>query len=394
MPSVQPVPDPPVERRRYYLDHASTSFPKPEEVWDCFQHHARSIGAPAGRSAYGDAIEMDRQIEEARRTLARFFGARPERVAFTLNATDALNTALKGYLRRGDHVVTTQMEHNSVQRPLSALERERGITVTRVAPGEDGFVDAAEFERALRPDTRLVAMVHASNVTGTILPLEEVSRLARERGIAFLLDAAQTAGTLPVSLERDPIDFLAVPGHKGLLGPAGTGALILSERVDCRPLREGGTGSRSEEIVQPPEYPQRLEAGSPNGPGIVALGAAVRYLERHGPETVRRHLEELMGIFQEGLDGVPGLTWYGPREIARREPVYAVHLAGYRCDELAGLLDATFGVQVRAGLHCAPGAHRAIGTFPEGACRFSLGATSSREDVEAALEALAEIARK
>jgi cysteine desulfurase family protein len=377
---------------RRYLDHAATSFPKPPEVWEAFRAVAEDLGAPAGRSAYRRALETERRVELARAALARFFGARPDRVAFTLNATDALNTALKGHLRPGDHVVTTAVEHNSVLRPLAALEHGGGVSVSHVGADAEGRIEPDDVRRALRASTRLVALCHASNVSGAIQPLAEVGRLARERGIPLLLDAAQTAGSVPIDIERDAVDFLAVPGHKGLLGPLGVGALIFSERVEVRPLREGGTGFRSEETVQPPEYPQRLEAGSPNAPGIAALGAALGWIERRGLASIREQLESLMRRFQEGLDALPRVVWHGPRPVVDREPVYCVRVEGYSPDELAALLDASFGIEVRAGLHCAPLAHRAIGTFPEGACRFSFGAMSTIEDVDAAVAALRRIA--
>lgn len=376
---------------RYYLDHASTSFPKPAAVWEAFERQARVVGAPAGRSSYGRATETDAAIERARIGLARFFGAPPDRVIFTLNATDALNMALKGVVTTGDHVVTSVMEHNSVLRPLSALEAT-GVKVTRIGTDADGTIDPDDVRDAINSATRLVAVTHASNVTGTLQPIKEIAHVARERGVAVLVDAAQTAGTLPISLADDGIDLLAVPGHKGLLGPPGTGALLFSESVDVAPLREGGTGFRSEETTQPDGYPQRLESGSPNTPGIVGLGAAIKELESRGLDAVRSHLEHLMRRVQEGLDSIPGLRWFGPHELLRREPVYSVLLDGYSPGELATILDSSFGVETRAGLHCAPCAHQAIGTFPQGTCRLSLGAPSSETDVDAALAALEAIA--
>lgn len=379
------------KKQRHYLDHASTTFPKPPAVWEAFLHQAREVGAPAGRSSYGDATETDRQIGETRLALSRFFGARPERVAFTLNATDALNMVLKSHLHPGDHVITTQLEHNSIMRPLSFLEDERDVSITTIPASREGFINPLDIRESLNSKTRLIAMMHASNVTGNLLAIEETSQLAHNNGIAFLVDAAQTAGTLPIHLEKDGIDFLAVPGHKGLLGPPGTGALIFSEKFDISPLREGGTGFQSKEIRQPLDYPQRLESGSPNAPAIVALGAAIHYLNQRGLGAIRDHLEDLMRVFQSGLEKLNGVHWYGTRDISRREPVYAINVNGYAPEELAAILDTSFGVQVRSGLHCAPGTHQAIGTYPEGTCRFSFGAMSTLEDVEAALEALGRV---
>ena len=378
---------------RVYLDHAATSHPKPPEVWEAVLRVGRDLGGPAGRSAYAEAGEIDRSIERARGALARLLGGTPDRVAFTLNATDALNIALKGLLRTGDHVVTTDLEHNSVARPLRALEAERRIEVSRVRAAGDGTVDPGDIRRAIGPRTRLVAILHASNVSGARIPIPEIGRAARERGVLLLVDAAQTAGAFPIDLRRDLIDVLAVPGHKALLGPSGTGALLLGEGVEVPALREGGTGTHSESTEHPREYPQRLEAGSPNAPGIAGLAAGVEHLLERGVESVRAHLAALGRRLEEGLDGLPGLAWYGPRRSADREPIYPVNLDGYRPADLAAALESGFRVQARAGLHCAPGAHRALGTFPEGACRLSLGASSSMEDVDAALAALRELAK-
>lgn len=383
---------PGTEGSRTYLDHAATSYPKPPGVWEALLEHARDRGAPAGRSGYRAAIEVDRAIDRTRQLLAALFGARAERVIFTLNTTDALNLAIKGLLRPRDHVVTTVLEHNSVTRPLAAMERRRGVGVSRVPASPEGLVEAGAVLAALTSRTRLVVMLHASNVCGTIQPVREIARELRRVGVPLLLDAAQTAGSLPLHLENDDIDMIAVPGHKGLLGPAGTGALILSDRVDPEPLREGGTGLRSEEPTQPAEYPHRLESGTPNIPGIIALGSALDWIHARGLSTLRGHLEELMVRLQAGLDRVHGLTWYGPREIERREPVYSIRVDGYTPTELATVLDTAFGVETRSGLHCAPGAHRAIGTWPDGACRLSLGATSTGADIERALAALEAIA--
>jgi cysteine desulfurase family protein len=378
---------------RIYLDHAATSHPKPPQVWEALLRQGREVGAPAGRSAYLEAVETDRTIARARASLARLLGASPERVAFTLNATDALNVALKGVLRPEDHVVTTVLEHNSVVRPLHALGETGAVRVTRVQSAPDGTVDPGDVRRAIGPRTRLVALLHASNVCGARLPVAEIGRITRERGVLFLVDAAQTAGTCPIDLKRDCIDLLAVPGHKGLLGPPGTGALLVGEGVDVRALREGGTGTRSDEPEHPAEYPQRLEAGSPNAPGIAGLGAAAEFLLEKGVEAVAARLLALGRRLAAGLEEIPGLTSYGPRDPRDREPIYPVNLEGYQPEELAAALDSGFGILTRAGLHCAPGAHRVLGTFPRGACRLSLGITTTEEEIDAALGALRELAQ-
>jgi selenocysteine lyase/cysteine desulfurase len=271
---------------------------------------------------------------------------------------------------------------------------ERAIVVSRVAASSAGEVDPDDFRRAMTPGTRLVAVLHASNVCGVRLPIAEIGRIAHERGALFLVDAAQTAGSFPIDMARDGIDLLAVPGHKGLLGPPGTGALLVGPGVEVRGLREGGTGTRSESAEHPAEYPQRLEAGSPNGPGIAGLGAGVEHLLAEGIDRVRESLEALGRRLSGGLEGIPGLRAPGPADPSAREPIFPVTLEGYTPEELAAALEAGFRIQTRAGLHCAPGAHRALGTFPAGACRLSLGYGSTEEDVDAAVEALRELARK
>jgi cysteine desulfurase / selenocysteine lyase len=295
-------------------------------------------------------------------------------------------------LRQGDHVVTTVLEHNSVARPLRALEEDRAIEVTRVPAAEDGAVDPEDVRRAVGPRTRLIAVIHASNVCGAILPIRDIGRIARERGVLFLVDAAQTAGSVPLDLVADGIDILAVPGHKGLLGPPGTGALLVGPGVEVRGLRQGGTGTRSESAEHPADFPDRLEAGTPNAPGIAGLGAAAERLLREGVDRVRDRLTSLGRRLAEGLAGIPGLSVRGPSDPAAREPIFPVRLEGTSAEELAAALEAGFRVQTRAGLHCAPGAHAALGTFPGGACRLSLGYGSTAEDVDAALAALRALA--
>jgi cysteine desulfurase/selenocysteine lyase len=377
---------------RIYLDNAATSFPKPPEVWSTFRHVAEGLGAPYGRSGYDEAVATGQVVERARARLARFFGARPEHVVFTLNATDALNLAIKGRLREGDHAITTALEHNSVMRPLMSLHAERRIRLTVIPASSTSGIDPDDVRRAIAPETRLVVLLHASNVCGTLLPIRDVGRICRERGVPFLVDAAQTAGSRAISLETDFIDLLAVPGHKGLLGPPGTGALVLREDIGLKPWREGGTGSRSAEPSQPEELPARLEAGSANAPGIAALAAGIEHLEQLGMENVERRLAEVGGRLGRGLEEIGGLTWHAPRPGGPGEPIYSVRLAGYEVDELALALDAVFGIKTRSGLHCAPGVHRLLGTFPQGTCRLSPGIFTSNEEIDAALAALRELA--
>lgn len=376
-----------------YLDNAATSFPKPpgvaESVVDFLEHGA---GNP-GRSGHSLAMAAQTVVAATRRQLASLFGVPdPSRVVFALNATDALNTALWGLLRPGDRVVTTSVEHNAVARPLHALA-ERGIEVTRVACAPDGMLDLDDLVRALRSGpVRLVAMCHASNVVGTILPVRDAAQRAHEHGALFLLDAAQTAGVLPIDVREMGIDLLAVPGHKGLLGPTGTGGLYVAPDVRLSPLRQGGTGTRSEDERQPEELPEALEAGTLNTVGIAGLGAALRYLGERGQQGIRAHEVALTTRLIDGLRDVPGVRVHGTGDAVRQVGVVSLSVEGWEPVDIAAVLDSSFGIAVRAGLHCAPLAHRTLGTFPRGTVRLSPGCFTTDEDVDQALAALRKLA--
>ena len=381
---------------RIYLDNAATSWPKPESVYRDVDHYQRDIGAAVGRGVYREAIAAHDLVAATRATLARWIGAPdPRQIVFTLNGTDALNTAIHGALADGGHVVTTLAEHNSVLRPLAALEDSGRVSISRVACDASGVVDPAAIRQALRPATRLVAVVHASNVTGAIQPAAEIGALAREHGALFLLDAAQTVGELPLDVEKLHVDLLAAPGHKGLLGPLGTGFLYLRPGVEARlpPLRQGGTGSHSNRDHQPDVLPDKYEAGNLNVPGIVGLGAGIRWLGEQGIDALRHAAIERTRRLMDGLAAIKGVRVYGPRAPEARVAVVSVTLAGYDPQELATMLDTAFGVQVRAGLHCAPLMHRTLGTLATGGTvRFSPGPMTSGEEIDAALGAVAEIA--
>lgn len=380
---------------RVYLDNAATSWPKPPAVWDEQDRYQRRNGASAGRGGYREARESARQLDETRRLLADLLGAdKPQRMIFAENATGALNLALKGHLQPGDHVVTTAMEHNSVLRPLEALRERGGITVTRVPASEEGFVSTADVAQALRAETRLIAVQHASNVSGTVQPVAEICRLAREWGIVTLVDAAQTAGSLPIDIGAWGADLVAVPGHKGLLGPLGTGALYVAEGVVLRTVTEGGTGSRSELDRQPEDWPDRHEAGSHNLPGLVGWAQGLAYLRARSVASVRQeklvHLRRLLG----GLRGIEGVRVVGPLDPERNAGVVSFTVAEWEPAVFAEELDRRFRVQARPGLHCAPGAHRALGTFPQGTVRFSLGPFNTAEQIDRAVEAVEELAHE
>jgi cysteine desulfurase family protein len=375
-----------------YLDNAATSFPKPPEVAEAIQDFLTRRAGNPGRSGHSLALAADAVVAETRRSLASLFGVRdPSRLAFTLNATEALNLAMYGLLRPGDRVVTTSMEHNSVSRPLFALA-ERGVEVVSLPCASDGSLDLDDLDRELRSaPTRLVAMTHASNVCGTILPISGAADLAHRHGALLLVDAAQTAGVLPIDVTEQSIDLLAFPGHKGLLGPTGTGGLFVAPGVDLRPLRQGGTGTRSELLVQPNEMPYSLEAGTVNTVGIAGLGAALRVLKAAGVEAVRARESAIGARLLAGLQEIKGVTIHGLVDPAQRVAVVSVTLQGWEPIDVAAALDSAFGIAVRAGLHCAPLAHRTLGTFPSGTVRLAPGFSTTEEEIDQTLIALREL---
>ena len=382
-----------------YLDNAATSYPKPEPVYRGIEEFVRAAGANPGRGGHRRSTEAEAMIEETRRLLARLLGCpRPERVIFGLNATDGLNMAIKGIVRRGDHVITTDLEHNSINRPLNRLERDGVITLTRLAVGDDHLIDPGDLARAFTPKTRLVALTHASNVTGTIQPVRDLGRVTREHDALILIDAAQSAGVVPIDVEADCIDLLAFTGHKGLLGPTGTGGLVVGERADLSSWREGGTGGDSTLPLQPDELPHRLEGGTPNVFGIAGLRAGLRLLIERGVETVLPHERDLLRTFHDALRDPGRYMWYGAdRQIVERGGDGRVGLVSLNVDrfapaEFAAILDEQFDIAVRSGLHCAPYAHRHLGTFPDGTVRLSVGILTTPEDMRNAAAAFDEIA--
>jgi len=383
--------------KRIYFDQAATSWPKPEAVYAAVERYQRELGAPAGRGVYAEALEVGRLIDSARRAAATLLGAEsPKQIVFTFNCTDALNLAIHGLLDdRGGHVVTTAAEHNSVLRPLRALEDAGRIEVTRVACGGTSVLDPDDVRRALRPETALVAVTHASNVTGALQPAAEVGRLVREHGATYLVDAAQTAGDLPVSVQELHADLLAAPGHKGLLGPLGTGLLYIRPAIEKRlqSVRQGGTGSRSDEDRQPGDLPDKYEAGNLNVPGIVGLAAGIEWLKERGLGEVRRHAVELGDRLLAGLAEIGGVRVYGPSTAPERVGVVSLNVEGIDAQELAATLDSAYRIQARPGIHCAPAMHRSLGTLASGGTvRLSWGAMNTLEEIEAAVQAIREIA--
>jgi cysteine desulfurase/selenocysteine lyase len=374
-----------------YLDNAATSWPKPEAVYQAVDRFMREVGATPGRGGHWREEEAARIADEARAALAQLFNAPdPAGIAFTMNATQAINMALKGVLRPGDHVITSSIEHNAMWRPLKALER-RGVAVTAVPCAADGTLDPADVAAAIRPNTRLIALLHASNVLGTLLPVAAIGQIAHDHGLLFLVDAAQTAGAHPIDVQAMHIDLLAFPGHKGLYGPHGTGGLVVRPGVQLETWIEGGSGTESAPETMPEALPLRLEAGTQNAAGIAGLLAGARFVLAQGVERIREHELALTGQLIEALGDVPGLTVLGPAGLARRTAVVSVTVEGYIPDQLAAVLDQVFDIATRAGLHCAPQAHRTAGTLEAGALRFSPGYFNTPEEVAEAAAALQSI---
>jgi cysteine desulfurase family protein len=376
-----------------YLDNAATSFPKPECVYQALDAFARQSLANPGRAGHKMALAAEHALDDCRHLLNQLFhGKEPARWAFTLNGTDALNMAFKGVLEDGDHVITSDLEHNSVSRPLRALELAGRISLTRLRSDAGGTIDPDEVRRAVTAKTRLVALTHASNVLGTVQPVAEVGRIVRERDVLFLVDAAQTAGVLPIDVQEMNIDLLAFPGHKSLMGPTGTGALYAGPRARLRAWREGGTGGDSSSETQPKEYPYYLEGGTPNVLGVAGLAAGVRWVQQRGLAEIHAHEVGLTERLWRRLDEVGGYAVLGHRDHARRVGTISFHSEVLPASELGGILDQAFDIAIRPGLHCAPYIHRAQATFPEGAVRVSAGPFNTSDDIDALADALAEIA--
>jgi len=383
---------------RLYLDNAATSFPKPEAVTEAMTAYATRVGASAGRGAYAEAAESGRIIQNCREKIATLIGATdPRNIVMTFNCSDGLNIVLHGLLSKGNHAIATWMDHNSILRPLNDLAARVGVEVDFVPTGSDGIVDPADIRKAIRPNTKLIAMLHGSNVTGTVEPTAEVARIAKEHGVLTLIDAAQTMGHWDINVERDGYDFLAAPGHKGLLGPLGTGFLYIRPGLEkqVRPIKQGGTGTWSEEAVQPEAMPDKYEPGSHNAIGIAGLAAGVEYVLQRGVKTIRDHDRQLCQTFAAGLDQIDGLTWYGPRDVEKRVGVFSVRMPGYTPTELSKALETKFGILTRSGLHCAPLAHKTIGTLETaGTTRFSFGPFVTVENIGYVMNSLKKLAKR
>jgi cysteine desulfurase family protein len=377
-----------------YLDNSATSWPKPPEVRKAIVTFLEEVGANPGRSGHLLSIEAARILYEAREALSALFHVKDSlRIIFTLNATESINLALKGLLRPGDRVITSSMEHNSVMRPLRYLERG-GIPLDVIQCSEQGMLDPLDIEKKIQPKTRMIVLNHASNVTGTLLPIREAGNIAREHDLLFLVDSAQTAGAYPIDMENDQIDLLAFTGHKSLYGPQGTGGLVIGERVAEHamiPLKQGGTGSRSEFEEQPEFFPDRFDSGTPNGPGIAGLRAGAQYVLQNGVGRIRQHEAGLMRKLMDGLSAIRKVKLFGPSRNDQRIATLSFSVSGLSPSDVALGLEKRFGILCRPGLHCAPAAHRTIGTFPEGTVRLSLSLFNTEEEILQTVNAVSEI---
>jgi len=377
-----------------YLDNAATSFPRPESVYRAVDHTLRDIGASPGRGGYRMALDASRLLYEVREQLAVLFGIQDSsRLVFTSSCTEALNLALFGILKAGDRVVTSGMEHNAVSRPLQALAH-RGVEVVKVAPDEEGHVAVADIQAACTSGTRMLMMTHASNVSGAIQPLDELGPWCRNQGILVAVDAAQSAGFLAVDVDRLGIDLLAVAGHKGLFGPPGTGALYIRKGLELTPLIYGGTGSGSESLEPPAEMPERFESGTLNAPGIAGLGAGLSFVQDVGLDLLAVRKREQVTQLLDGFAEIQRARVFGPRDPYRHAGAISFILEDQDPSETGFLLDQQFDIACRVGLHCAPDAHRALGTFPTGTVRVSPGYFTTAEEIETFLRALQDLASR
>jgi cysteine desulfurase family protein len=377
-----------------YLDNAATSWPKPETVYQTMDKFLRERGGNPGHGSHSLANAAKQTVDEARIRVARFINATEVAgIIFTLNCTDSINIGLKGLLKPGDHVITSRLEHNAVIRPLFKLA-EQGVKVTKVAVSpETGTVSPLDIEKAITPQTRLVCIIHASNVNGVVQPVAEYGALARRHNLILMVDAAQSAGHYPVDVQAANIDLLAFSGHKGTLGPPGVGVLYIGPRVELDTLREGGTGTFSESEKQPDQLPNKFEAGTMNSVGIAGLAAGIRFIQETGPAQVLSYEKKLISMLAQGLAAIPGVSTFTAGKGNEQAPVISFNISGYEPGEVGAILDQAFDIKVRSGLHCSPEAHKTLGTFPKGTVRLSPGFFNTEEQIEKTLEAIAKMAK-
>ncbi len=375
-----------------YLDNAATSWPKPEETYRRIEHFMRSGGGTPSRGKHPKAVEAGRLLSECRARLCRLLGAENGYdLVFSSGATESLNLALKGWVRPGGHVVVTELEHNSIFRPLSALHREKGVTWSIVPAGSDGQIDPAQLAREIQRDTCLVAVTHASNVVGVKVDVEQIAELAHRKGVPVLVDAAQTVGVCELDLQASKIDLVAFTGHKSLLGAPGTGGLLIREGIRLNPLKEGGTGTYSELEEQPEQLPDRFESGSPNMYGLAGLLGGIGYLERVGPRTVGAKKRQLADLLRRELRKIPGVSVYGCPDPSKATGIVAFNVGSRPSEQVAGELWERARIMVRAGLHCAPRVHKRLGTESQGVVRVGLGFLTEPQDLHALVVAVHEL---
>lgn len=376
-----------------YLDNAATTFPKPEIVYKTMDTFYRTLGANPGRSGHRMAVAAEKEIEDTRTVVARLFGIRDSmRLILTFNATDAINMGIKGFLKPGDHAITTFLEHNAVSRALHGLEKRGIITITKVKNSPDGFINPVDIKKAITSKTRFIVMAHAPNVLGTIQPIRDIGRIAREDNCIFMVDAAQTAGVCEIDVNECFIDMIAFTGHKGPLGPTGTGGLYVGERLTLDPWREGGTGFEAASLTQPEELPFKLESGTPNTVGIAGLRAGIEFVLSKKISTIRAHEQHLTSKLMQAFQHDQRFTLYGTTDITKKVGILSMNVKGFKPQEVGGILDQTFNIAVRPGLHCAPFAHQMIGTFPDGTIRISPGCFNTEDDIDQLISAFTKIA--
>lgn len=377
-----------------YLDNSATSWPKPASVVEAMSGYLTSYGASPGRSGHHLALKAAREVFETREIIANFFNAdSSDRVVFSANSTLAINIAVNGVLKQGDHVIITHMEHNSVRRPLKHLENEGLIDVTIVPCDSKGNINVEEFTKSFRPNTKLVVTIHGSNVSGTVMPIRKMGEICRSKGVLFMVDAAQTAGFVPIDIQKDNIDILAFTGHKKLYGPPGIGGLCIKSNVEVNTFIHGGSGSKSELDTHPQIYPDRLEAGTPNTVGIIGLKAGLEYVMGKGIESIRAQVLGLTQMLIDELKLISRVKIYGPDSSEERLPLVSVNVDGIVPSELSTILDKEYGIMTRAGLHCSPLAHNTLGTFPQGTVRFSLGGFTTEEQISYTIDAIKKITK-
>lgn len=371
-----------------YLDNGATSFPKPKGMLMTMNECISDYCGNPGRSGHRMSMKTGEEIYKARKSLGKMFHIDDcSRIIFTSNTTEALNLGMKGILEGGDHVITTSMEHNSVLRPLKQLE-DSGVETTIIKCAGDGSLNMEALRKEIRNNTKLIVCTHASNVTGTIMPVKEIGELAKQYGVLFMVDAAQSAGCMPVDVIDMKIDLLALPGHKGLLGPMGTGMLYVDGNITIKPLKEGGTGTKSRELTQPTDFPDGYEAGTVNAPGIIGLGYSCNYISKIGIENIRAYEGELTAALDEALRNMKGITVYGPWNSRRKTGVVTFNVNQLGCEEVCDRLSSDYGIASRGGYHCAALAHKTIGTYETGAVRLSVGPFNTKRDIKMAVEAV------